>query len=433
MSETAAKWVVPENAAAKPAAWQRHAATFWRYAPSIIGPISVSAAHFIASLIFLRELPPIDFGLLAFLLVVSPFLCISIGGSLLLTPLGVIMAKDKNEASIAMLHTANPILSFAAGVATFVLLLLSHTSFEIALLLAPYCTLMSLRWYGRGHALAEQRSTIAMLSDATYAISLVGGLLLLLALQELSMTTAAYVLLGASVLGLAALGGNALKRQISYFSLKSLAHYKPVWQDYSRWAVLGVILSELTANAHAYLVTFISGPRAFATLAVGALVMRPVSLVLSALPDLERPAMARALAAGNKAQALRSVNEFRTAGGAIWLLTILFAGALLLWFPHVLLKHRYDEIEVLLVIAVWAAIMMARVFRTPESVLLQAAGEFKPLASASTKSSVVSVIATLALLLMVGPLAALGGILLGELVMTAATVSLFRGWKARHG
>ena len=58
----------------------------------------------------------------------------------------------------------------------------------------------------------------------------------------------------------------------------------------------------MTVNAHAYLVTFISGPGPFALLAVGQMLMRPASLVQSALPDLERPAMTRAIAAKDDRQ-----------------------------------------------------------------------------------------------------------------------------------
>src|SRR5690348_9537199 len=79
MSDSAAKWAVPETAPAQPAQWRDHTATVWRYALSIFGPVSVSGAHFVASIMFLRELPPADFGLLAFLLVVVPFICISVG------------------------------------------------------------------------------------------------------------------------------------------------------------------------------------------------------------------------------------------------------------------------------------------------------------------------------------------------------------------
>ena len=71
------------------------------------------------------------------------------------------------------------------------------------------------------------------------------------------------------------------------------------WRDLARWAVIGVVLTEFTANAHAYIVTFVAGPKAFALLAVGALVMRPASLVLSSLPDIERPRMAQKIGAGD--------------------------------------------------------------------------------------------------------------------------------------
>jgi hypothetical protein len=216
-----------------------------------------------------------------------------------------------------------------------------------------------------------------------------------------------------------------------------LSAYRPIWIDMTRWSLFGVVLSELTTNAHAYLVTFVSGPHAFAVLAVGALVMRPVSLILSALPDFERVRMSRAIAAGDQRLAFRSINEFRTAAGAVWLLTLAAAGVLLVWFPGLIVKEGYDADHVVLVIAIWAVIMAARVLRAPEAILLQSAGVFKSLASASMKSSLTAVAATLALLLTLGPLAALGGILLGEFVMTAETLSLYRAWKrkwiASHG
>ena len=64
--------------------------------------------------------------------------------------------------------------------------------------------------------------------------------------------------------------------------------------------------------------------------------------------------------------------------------------------------------------------------------LLQAAGEFKELAGIGTVSGVVSLVATLALLLTFGPIASLGGILLGELVILVARAAAWRanGWRA---
>ena len=60
--------------------------------------------------------------------------------------------------------------------------------------------------------------------------------------------------------------------------------YAPIFRDLTRWSLLGVVFTEVTVNAHAYLVTFIAGPGAFALLALGMLLMRP------ALAGAERPA-----------------------------------------------------------------------------------------------------------------------------------------------
>jgi hypothetical protein len=66
-------------------------------------------------------------------------------------------------------------------------------------------------------------------------------------------------------------------------------------------------------------------------------------------------------------------------------------------------------------------------------VLLQAAGQFKELAGIGTISGLVSVIATLALLLAFGPIASLGGILLGELVILVRVTRMVRDWSRAHG
>jgi O-antigen/teichoic acid export membrane protein len=433
MSEQIAHW--PDAAPpARASAWRGLAALAGRYAPSVLGPISVSAAHFLASLIFLRELPPVHFGQFAFLLVVTPFLSMSSAGSLLLAPLGAMVARDDVDrgdgGALSTLLKAAIVVALLAGLLTAALLLFSHTPLRIALILAPYATFTALRWFGRGIVFADGKPMLAMFSDLTYSVCLVAGLLVLLHIHHFSIDSVAKLLSLSTILGTLALGRSYLKRQYWNLGGGKLSGYWLVWQEYTRWSILGVVLSELTVNAHAYLVTFFSGPKAFAVLAVGSLLTRPVSLVLSALPDFERPRMARAVVAGDKPQALHFVNEFRTAGAAIWVVTLGLAAVLLLWFPNVILRHNYDGNQVLVVVGIWAAIMASRILRTPESVLLQAAGEFKPLAAVSTKSSIASVVATCALLITFGPLAALGGILIGELVMTAATISLFRKWKA---
>src|SRR5215469_17054032 len=60
--------------------------TSLRYAASVAGPVAVSGAHFLASLIFLRNLPAHEFGLFSFVMVVVSF-GMSLNGALITVPL----------------------------------------------------------------------------------------------------------------------------------------------------------------------------------------------------------------------------------------------------------------------------------------------------------------------------------------------------------
>ena len=66
-----------------PGAWR---GTVLRYGASAVGPMAVSAAHFIASLIFLRNLPANEFGLFSFVMVVVSF-GMGLNASLIVVPI----------------------------------------------------------------------------------------------------------------------------------------------------------------------------------------------------------------------------------------------------------------------------------------------------------------------------------------------------------
>jgi len=405
-----------------------------RYGISASGPLSVSGAHFVASMMFLHILSRAEFGSFAFLLVIVP-LCMSLSGALLSTSIATAITGSRGlcQDQIGTHLKLNLLFSTLATLAVFALMFTIGASFLLAAGLGLYGGAMTLRWFGRSYAYLTNKPMRAVASDIAYSMLLMGGLTALVAMHKLTAIHAAEVMLAASALSLLTFGSDFLRRLFWPGSAGSILAYGRIWQDITRWSLLGVMLTEMTANAHAYLVTLVSGPAAFALLAVGALLMRPVSLVLAALPDMERPIMARAIVAGDPGRAFRSVKEFRTAAGAVWLLTLLLSGALLLWFPHLILKKGYDETQAIVVVAIWGAIQAVRILRTPESVLLQAAREYRSLAKVGMWSSVVSLAATLVLLLVAGPIASLGGVLIGELLMTASIFSLSRKWKLRHG
>jgi O-antigen/teichoic acid export membrane protein len=405
-----------------------------RYGLTAIGPIAVSGAHFVASLVFLHHLPPVDFGLFSFLLVVVPF-CLSMSSGLLGAPLVKAIGKSKavEEGQFAAFRKVNLVFCVGAGLMTATLIWASHAGLSAALALGCYGAVMSLRWFSRFNAYIDNHPRRAACSDLVYGSALLAGLFALVAANHLSLLSASLVLFGSSLLSVPVFGWTFLRKQFLPGFLGSFTVYAPIWHEVTRWSLLGVVLSEVTANAHAYFVTFLSGPKAFALLAIGSLLMRPVFLVLQALPDRERPTIARYLAAGDFRSAGRTRIEFRFAAVAAWLGTVTLAVAILHWYPQLFVRKGFDGAEVWAVVALWALIVAARALRAPEAVFLQAAGEFNALARTGVWASIVSVSMTLILLMWFGPIASLGGILCGELVNTVQIMALMRSWRMAHG
>jgi hypothetical protein len=405
-----------------------------RYSLTAIGPVAVSGAHFAASLIFLHRLSAADFGLFSFLLVVVPF-CLSMSSGLLGAPLVSALGKSKTvaEDQFEAFRQVNRLFCLAAGVATALLIWSSHTRLAVSLGLGFYGSAMCLRWFSRFNAFMAGHPKRAAASDLIYSFVLLAGLVVLMKLDRLSLESASAVLAVSAAVSIPAFGWDFLKKQFRFAPRASFAAYWPIWREVTRWSLLGVALSEITANAHAYFVTFVSGPQAFGLLALGSLLMRPVFLVLQALPDRERPVMARAIAAGDIDGARRMVKEMRLAAAAVWLGTVALGAAILIWLPGLLIRKHFDAGSVWIVAAIWAGIVAVRVLRTPEAIFLQAAGEFNALARPAMKSSVASLIAVPVLLVTGGPIASLGGIFVGEFVMGLGIGSLMRKWRAAHG
>ena len=424
---------VSRDVPAAPSAFDRLLKVGGRYALSALGPVCISGAHFLAAVVVLHTLSPVHFGLFSFVMTIVPF-CVSAAAALIGAPttIGIRDRGYVDEAELATFQKANLVLAVFAFAVVCASLFASGLAMGAAVLFGFYGAAMSLRWLARVYAYATEAPARAAASDIAYGALLLAGLGVLHLIGRLTMTNTAAVMLLAAASSLVLFDRAYLVKQFAPSAAGRLAGYIPVWRDLTRWSLLGVAATELTVNAHAYFVTFFSGPGAFALLALGSLLMRPVSVVLSSLPDMERPVMARAIGAGDYARAFRAVKEFRTAAAAVLLGTILIAAALLLWFPNIILKQGYDAHSAALIVAIWVVIMAVRALRTPEAVFLQAAGEFQPLAAIGMKSCAVSLAATLALLLAFGPIASLLGIVAGEIVMTAGIFKLSRTWKAAH-
>jgi O-antigen/teichoic acid export membrane protein len=390
-------------------------ATAWRYGLSIAGPVAVSGAHFLASLLFLHSLGAAEFGIFSFVLVVSAF-AMSVSGAGLVLPATRSMVAGDEAATQAVFRLA---LVAGTGFAAALTLaaMASGASLSHAAPLGLFGAVLAYRWFARSLAYIEGRMAAAIVSDLVYGVVIVAGLGMMAFNHRISLRLGGELLLLAAAASLVPFGRAFFRAQWRGLRQGRLRHYLPAFRDVTGWSLMGVALTEATLNAHAYLVTFIAGPGAFALPALGMLLMRPVSLVQTALPDLERPAMTRAFTARDGARLDRSLFEFQSALAVTLVAAILLAAALLLFAPQLLLKQGYGVADAVTAGLLCAAIMAVRSVRTPLGVLLQAAGAFKAMARLSAWSAGTSIAATLALLLAFGPLASLGGIFLGEMVI----------------
>jgi glycosyltransferase involved in cell wall biosynthesis len=402
-----------------------------RYGLAAVGPIATAAAQFLLSLHLLHVLSVDAFGSFSFLMVASQF-STGLWGALFCAPLPILIAANQPDPRniLKVFFSTNIALSLAI-VAIFSIMgaALSLKPAD-TLIFAVYAAANLLRAFGRAHAYSHAKPMRTTASDLTYS----GCLLLGIASTHFSAftgVTGPFLLLAAgALLGLLPFGPKYLFDQFINLSFARLRDYRHVWAKYSQWSLLGVVTTEATANAHAYLVTLIIGPAAFAPVAAAALFIRPIAVVTNALTDFERPQLARMLGEQRFAQARATLGFFRIVLTLTWLAACVAAVSLMLYAPRLIFPTKYAYFDLAAGGTLWMVVALIRTIRVPESVLLQAGGIFKDLAKASVVSSGFSIVAVALLIWLCGPIWSIVGVLIGEAVFAAQTWRQSRRWLA---
>jgi hypothetical protein len=411
------------------------------------GPVATAGAHFAFSLLLLHAIAPDEFGRIAFLLVASQFCC-GLWSALFCAPLPVLLAQAGKDDGMGDAVRRCMLASNLAGAAV-ALMLFACAGLGIGLsvggasLFAAYAAVCLLRWFARAQAYASGRPLRAIASDLAYSAVLLAGLAVVSQLAAPSLFAACAALLAGAVSGLLPFGRSYLAAQFAHVAIADIRPYARIWRVHSRWSLVGVLTTEATANSHTYLVALICGPAAFAPVAASALLIRPIGVVINALSEFERPRLAWQIGQGNVAGAFGAIAMFRSVLTVAWVGSAIVAAVLLGVSPRLVFPAAYDLDFQFAGTALWMAVALVRQWRAPESVLLQAAGEFRALAQVSMVSSIVSVAAVAVFLSTAGPLWSIAGILGGETVCSAWTWRQCRRYRqqvlagpdtpARHG
>ena len=410
----------------------RFTISFTRYLLATVGPVSAACAQFVLSLVLLRLLDPSAFGSFSFLLTASQFSA-GIWSALFCAPFPILIADEdptSRQRLLRCLFSSN-LVAVVVAFAVFVALGLAlDVAAGSAVLFAAYAAVALLRWFARAHAYATTGKPVrTMVSDIVYSGTLLLGLALEAASGETSLGFAFLILLVGSVLGLLPFGRAYLASQFVEISVSDIRRYVRVWSDHSRWALLGVLTGEATANSHAYIVTLFYGPAIFAPIAASALMIRPINVAMNALTEFERAQMARQIGDKRIDLAVASMRFFRSVLMGGWVVTGIGVAVLLQYFPRLIFPDHYSLSLLTMGAALWMAVAGVRLLRTPDSALLQAAGAFRPLAFASVVSSGISIVAVVVLVATNGALWSIAGVLIGEIVLAYWIRRQARRWQ----
>lgn len=400
-----------------------------RYSVATVGPIGSAVVQFLLSLVLLRALDQTQFGSFSFLLVASQFSW-GIWSALLCAPLPILLVTGDPATRAALLRglfTVNFLGASVAAVAFWVIgSALGGTGGTVVF--AFYAGVALLRWFARAHAYAVGRPLRTMASDLVYSGVLLVGVALMVVFHARTLHWAYVALLAGAIVGLLPFGPRFLAREFLRVSVRDIGAYLPVWRQHSGWSLLGVLTTEATANAHAYLVTVLLGPSAFAPIAASALMIRPITVAMNALTEYERAQMARQIAERRIDLARAAVRFFRGVLVLAWIGTAALILVLLAFAPRLIFPRQYDLTMLVTGATLWMAVGGTRLLRVPESAMLQAAGAFRPLAFTTVWSSGASIVAVVVLVLIGGPLWSIAGVLLGEALSTGLTWRLSAAW-----
>ncbi len=406
---------------------------FKRFVHAVLAPVLVSAANFMVSGLLAALVPASEFGLYAFAIVLQ-VLAYGVSTALFGGTIAIVLNEETGAtaADINAFYKLNAMLCAAAALLTGVAVdWLGGGNLRVALF-ALLAMIAVYRWYLRLHAFAILDARIVAISDSIYAAVVAVGSLMLLGFHSVTVPWATGIMVAGNVLATLAFGRLYVNHLRAGLSQGKARDFAAVWHRFSRWSLLGTVTSELTSNAHSYIIAGYGGPAALAPLAVASLLWRPLGLTMVTLTQSERPLLVGLAAKGDTDEIKRSLGHFRIALTAILIANAIGAVLFLHYAGGTVFGENYDFAT--LFHASWFMMIISaiRAFRAAESALLQALGSFKFLAITTVVTAGVSISLVVLMLLSFGLVESLAGTAVGELLATLAIFLHARRWLRQH-
>ena len=380
----------------------------------------VSGFHFGLNLYLVRSISLYEYGIFAFAFVLAMFAA-AINNALISTPLTVYtpVLKDPSERheQEAMFSTLNLLLFALLVIFGIVYTSWSKIPTDISIAVTLFVAVYSARQFSRSFGYSRLRPLVTASGDIVYVLAGVA----IIALLHFSQPNVpvSYVLAALAMGNLIAMLVERTrlhgfkKRWLTFANIRS---YVAVWEQ-SRWALIGALTTLFLAQAHSLIITWHTGPQAYAPLAAGFVLFGPVRVALLTWQNMVKPELAMALS-DNRQDAVREQIK-RTCimmGSAVVVLGICLAIAWP-WIHELLYEKKYADQPMAFIVAMWSlTTLFAAIYNAP-SAALQAMKDFRVLAMASVFGAIISGVLVAFLLFNSGPVSTLYGILLAEFFM----------------
>ena len=392
-----------------------------QYAFAAVDQLVVGATTFLLHALLIRWWLPAEYGTFGLWLAVADVF-LTCHNALVTTPLSVHLARQRRRFRRRHLEALLATASMLGAAAALALGLLGALLLDRSGLLPVAAGLggpamiagLLIRSHLRALFFARGDAASALLVDGAYAGAV---FLALLGLGLLAGTPDAetVLLVLAAAQALPALpvflrrGGPALAPR-----RRTLARYRTLWRD-ARWSLVGALTTTVQIRSHAFLVAAMAGAEAYGVIMAGGLLLQPTRLALQSWAVIARPAMAAAIAQGDRRRMARLQATALAAFGAGY--ALLIVALWLVWEPVRELFYPHFPPEIAPVVVTWVLFIglfnIGDVFSTALQSLLQ----FRPLAHTTMVGAAIVLLATPLVIATLGWELALLGPCLAQLVV----------------
>jgi O-antigen/teichoic acid export membrane protein len=382
-----------------------------------------SSFHFVLNLFLIKVLTAFDFGVFAIAFVLGG-VALNYGNALVSVPAAVQIARHKSRGAVDYLDvvfgSVALLISAALGLIAVAGLWLASGQFVEALAGGTFVGLWTLRNHVRTVIFARRIVSAAIFSDFSYLSTgiIVVALLLWLRQGSAEVTDVLWALAAANVV--------AITVAFRVLGIRPRVSFRPsVWRRYGAirsdvgWSLVGASTWSVQSQALLFLVAAIAGPAAYAPIAAGIVLFSPLRPANVALINVFRPEFVAALAEGK----LRRVTRMMYSLCAVIVLSCLAVAAVIwLGWPYLeahIFGGKFAGAALPLIVGLTGLSAIIYLTYFVPLTLIQAAGQFKPVALATTFGGAVG-LASVSVLLNVTSVAwSLTGMVAGEAVCGA--------------